>query len=414
MKFSVIAIGDELLIGQVTDTNSGRIARYLTPLGWEMQSVQVVPDSPQAIKVAIDQAFAQSQVVLMTGGLGPTKDDITKPVLCNYFGGEMVYDEATARQVASVVEMRHLTLNDYTRAQAWVPSSCRVIQNEVGTAPLMWFERDGKVLVSMPGVPFETETMMQRAVIPQLMNHFHSDIAIEYHTMVVVGIIESLLAMQLDEFERSLPQNLHLAYLPQAGYILLRLHGRDADAHKLHTMMQSYSNELHVILGDAIVSDEELPLSAIIGRLLRAKHLTLSTAESCTGGNIAHQITMVAGSSDYYKGSVVSYATSVKTDVLGVNSHDVDTYTVVSEPVAQQMAEGVARVLNTDCAIATTGVAGPCGGSDVTPVGTVWMAVNVCGNVVTQKKHYPGTRDRVIARATTDAQLLLLNALLKS
>ena len=411
MKYSVIAIGDELLIGQVTDTNSGWIARHLSPLGWEMQTVQVVADSPDAIEHAIDEAFAQSSVVLMTGGLGPTKDDITKPALCHYFGGEMVRDEQVARQVEWVVEQRHLKLNDYTRDQAIVPSSCRVIQNEVGTAPLMWFERDGKVLVSMPGVPFETQTMMQRAVIPQLMAHFHSDVTIEYRTMVVVGIIESLLAMQLDEFERSLPDNFHLAYLPQGGYMLLRLHGRHADAAVLHSQLERYMAQLHDILGDAIVSDEEKPLAAIVGQLLREKGLTLSTAESCTGGNIAHQITLVAGSSDYYKGSVVSYATAIKTDVLGVNQDDVDRYTVVSEPVARQMAAGVARVLGTDCSIATTGIAGPGGGDDENPVGTVWMAVNVCGNIVTVKKHYPGTRDRVITRATTDSLLLLLNHL---
>lgn len=413
MKYNIIAIGDELLIGQVTDTNSGWIARHLTPFGWELQGVQVVPDSSVSIKHAIDLAFSQSDVVLMTGGLGPTKDDITKPALCSYFGGEMVRDESVARQVEWVVEQRHLKLNDYTRDQAVVPSSCRIIQNEVGTAPLMWFERDGKVLVSMPGVPFETETMMQRAVIPQLMAHFHSDVTIEYRTMVVVGIIESLLAMKLDKFERSLPDNFHLAYLPQGGYMLLRLHGRHADAIVLHSQLERYMTELHDILGNAIVSDDEKSLSAIAGELLRARGLTLATAESCTGGNIAHQITSVAGSSDYFVGSVVSYATTVKIAVLGVSSVDVEKHTVVSEPVARQMAIGVARMLNTDCAISTTGIAGPGGGDAINPVGTVWIAVNVCGKIVAVKKHYPGERNRVITRATTDALLLLLDCLRK-
>ena len=411
MKYNIIAIGDELLIGQVTDTNSGWIARHLTPYGWKLQGVQVVPDDAAEIKRAIDIAFSQSDVALMTGGLGPTKDDITKPALCEYFGGEMLYDDEVARQVEWVVNQRHLKLNDYTRAQAMVPSSCNVIQNEVGTAPLMWFERDGKVLVSMPGVPFETETMMQRKVIPMLLHHYDNDVAIEHRTMVVVGIIESLLAMKLDTFERELPSYIHLAYLPQGGYIKLRLTGMAIDANALGHEMKVQACRLHDILGDAIVCDDDKPLSAIVGDMLRSKGMTLATAESCTGGNIAHEITSIAGSSDYFIGGVVSYATRVKTDVLNVSQADVDKFTVVSEEVARQMAKGVSRRLNTDCAIATTGIAGPSGGDENNPVGTVWMAVHVNGKTQTMKKHYPGTRERVIIRATTDSLLMLLDEL---
>ena len=411
MKYNIIAIGDELLIGQVTDTNSGWIARHLSPYGWKLQSVQVVADDAVEIKRAIDIAFHQSDVVLMTGGLGPTKDEITKPTLCKYFGGKMVHDDEVARQVEWVVEQRHLKLNDYTRAQAMVPSSCRVIQNEVGTAPLMWFERDGKVLVSMPGVPFETETMMQRKVISQLLCHFNSDAAIEHHTMVVIGIIESLLAMKLDTFERELPGSIHLAYLPQGGYIKLRLTGMSDSADALAREMKVQVNKLHDILGDAIVCDEDKPLSAIVGDILRSKGLTLATAESCTGGNIAHEITSIAGSSDYFVGSVVSYATRVKTDELNVSQADVDEFTVVSEPVAIQMAEGVANLLKTDCSVATTGVAGPTGGDETNPVGTVWIAVHVKGKTRAVRKHYPGERVRVITRATIDSLLMLLEAI---
>lgn len=411
MKYSVIVIGDELLIGQVTDTNSGWIARHMTPLGWEPNSVRVIADDAQAIKQAIDMAFAETDAVLMTGGLGPTKDDITKPALCEYFGGEMVYDEPTAKQVESIVEQRHLKLNDYTRAQAMVPTSCRVIQNQVGTAPIMWFERDGKVLVSMPGVPFETETMMKREVIPQLIRHFHSNVVIEYRTMVVVGIIESLLAMQLDEFERALPGHVHLAYLPSPGMIRLRLTGMWPDAEQLHALMDKLQAELHRLLGNAIVSDEDKSLAAIVGDSLRKKGLTLATAESCTGGNIAHEMTMVAGSSDYFVGAVVSYATRIKTQLLQVDAEDIKSHTVVSEPVVKEMAEGASRLLGTDCAVATTGIAGPSGGTADTPVGTVWMAAKVGERTVSVRKHYPGERDRVITRATSDALLLLLSLL---
>ena len=411
MNYSIIVVGDEILIGQVQDTNSGFIARQLTPFGWQAVSIRTVADDGQAIFDAIDEGFAHSDVILMTGGLGPTKDDITKPTLCRYFGGELVHDEATARNVEQIVAGRHLKLNDYTRAQAMVPSSCRVIQNQCGTAPLMWFERDGKVLVSMPGVPYETETMLIREVIPQLMEHFHHDVDIEFRHLMVTGIIESALAMTLDELERRLPQGIHLAYLPQPGIIHLRLTGQAADKQWLTSEMDRLVAELHQILGAHIVCDENLPLAGIIGNILRHRGLTMATAESCTGGNIAHEITAIAGSSDYFVGGVVSYHRDVKEKQLGVSASDIDTYGVVSKTVAEQMATGVCRLLGTDCAVATTGVAGPGGGTPDTPVGTVWMAARCGDRMVSQCKHIPGHRQRVIARATNDALLLLLSIL---
>ncbi len=411
MNYSIIVVGDEILIGQVQDTNSGFIARQLTPFGWQAVSIRTVADDGQAIFDAIDEGFAHSDVILMTGGLGPTKDDITKPTLCRYFGGELVHDEATARNVEQIVAGRHLKLNDYTRAQAMVPSSCRVIQNQCGTAPLMWFERNGKVLVSMPGVPYETETMLVREVIPQLMEHFHHDVDIEFRHLMVTGIIESALAMTLDEWERRLPQGIHLAYLPQPGIIHLRLTGQAADKQWLTSEMDRLVAELHQILGAHIVCDEDLPLAGIIGNILRHRGLTMSTAESCTGGNIAHEITAIAGSSDYFVGGVVSYHRDVKEKQLGVSASDIDTYGVVSKTVAEQMATGVCRLLGTDCAVATTGVAGPGGGTPDTPVGTVWMAARCGDRMVSQCKHIPGHRQRVIARATNDALLLLLSIL---
>ena len=423
MKYSIIAIGDELLIGQVTDTNSGWIARHMTPRGWDVNTVQVVPDDARQIELAIDRAFAQTDVILMTGGLGPTKDDITKPTLCRYFGGEMVLDEAVEANVRQVMERRHLKLNEYTRLQAMVPSSCRVIQNEMGTAPLMWFERDGKVLVSMPGVPFELQGMMERAVIPQLLARFNDGEDIEFRTFVVTGIIESALAMQLDEFERNLPHGIHLAYLPEGGIIRLRLTGSSTDARQINDDMERLSRQLHDLLGGHIIADGDKRLPEILGERLRERGLTLATAESCTGGNIAHQITSIAGSSDYFKGSVVSYANEVKISLLGVNEQDILNdelremarsildHGVVSEPVVRQMAEGACRAIGTDCAIATRGIAGPGGGTPTKPVGTVWMAAKCGDKVVTQVKQLPGDRDRVITRATLEAQLLLLSIL---
>lgn len=411
MNYSIIVVGDEILIGQVQDTNSGFIARQLTPFGWQAVSIRTVADDGQAIFDAIDEGFAHSDVILMTGGLGPTKDDITKPTLCRYFGGQLVHDEATARNVEQIVAGRHLKLNDYTRAQAMVPSSCRVIQNQCGTAPLMWFERNGKVLVSMPGVPYETETMLVREVIPQLMEHFHHDVDIEFRHLMVTGIIESALAMTLDEWERHLPHSIHLAYLPQPGIIHLRLTGQAADKQWLISEMDRLVAELHQILGAHIVCDENLPLAGIIGNILRHRGLTMATAESCTGGNIAHEITAIAGSSDYFVGGVVSYHRDVKEKQLGVSASDIDTFGVVSQTVAEQMATGVCRLLGTDCAVATTGVAGPGGGTPDTPVGTVWIAARCGDRMVSQCKHIPGHRQRVIARATNDALLLLLSIL---
>ena len=411
MKYSIIAIGDELLIGQVTDTNSGWIARHMTPRGWDVMTVQVVPDDASQITLAINRAMEQTDVVLMTGGLGPTKDDITKPTLCRYFGGEMVWNDDVERNVAAMAEKRGFALNEYTRQQALVPSSCRVIQNEVGTAPLMWFERDGKVLVSMPGVPFELQAMMERAVIPQLLARFNDGEDIEFRTLVVTGIIESALAMQLDEFERNMPTNIHLAYLPEGGIIRLRLTGSSTDAAALNADMERLTQQLHEMLGNHIIADGDKQLPEILGERLREKGLTLATAESCTGGNIAHQITSIAGSSDYFKGSVVSYANEVKINQLGVSEEDIAAHGVVSEPVVRQMVEGVCRLLGTDCGIATSGIAGPGGAVPGKPVGTVWMAAKCGDRVVAQVKRLPGDRSRVITRASTEAQLLLLSLL---
>ena len=413
MKYSIIAIGDELLIGQVTDTNSGWIARHLTPRGWDVDTVQVVPDDAEHIMRAIDRAIESTDVVLMTGGLGPTKDDITKPTLCRYFGGEMVLDADVERSVREVMERRGLELNEYTRLQAMVPSSCRVIQNEVGTAPLMWFEREGKVLVSMPGVPFELHAMMERAVIPQLLARFCDGEDIEFRTFVITGIIESSLAMMLDEFERGLPHGIHLAYLPEGGIIRLRLTGSSTDARQINADMDRLSCQLHDILGSHIIADGDKRLPEILGERLRTLGLTLSTAESCTGGNIAHQITSVAGSSDYFRGAVVSYANEVKTSLLGVDERDIIDHGVVSEPVVRQMVAGACRTLGTDCAIATSGIAGPGGGTPDKPVGTVWMAAKCGDRVVAQVKRLPGDRERVINRATLEGQLLLLSLLNK-
>lgn len=411
MEVSIIAIGDELLIGQVTDTNSGWIARHLSPLGWSVKSVRVIGDDSEEIFRAIDAAFAQTDIVLTTGGLGPTKDDITKPTLCRYFGGELVHSPEVEQNVLEVLAKRHLTINALTAAQAMVPSSCRVIQNRVGTAPIMWFEKDGKVLVALPGVPFETEQMMESEVIPQLVKRFVVNEHIEHRTFVVIDYMESRLAMRLEDFERQIPPYIHLAYLPKPGIIRLRLSGQHRDAALLRAEMDRLSELLRDTLGSSIVASEDKPIAAIVGDMLRGRGLSLSTAESCTGGNVAHAITAIAGSSDYFNGSVVAYSNTVKQEVLGVPADVLAEHGAVSEHTVRAMAEGVARLMHTQCAIATSGVAGPGGDTPEKPVGTVWVAVKCGDSVEAECYHLPGTRDRVIDRTTTNVLCKLLKLL---
>ncbi len=411
MKFSTIVIGDELLIGQVTDTNSGWIARHMAPLGWEPLSVRVIADDAAQIKLAIDQAFASTDLVLMTGGIGPTKDDITKQTLLSYFGGEMVLHEQSRRNVDEMFARRGIAMNELTAQQAMVPSSCQVILNEVGTAPIMWFERGNKVLVSMPGVPHETRTMMERAVIPRIVKRFHSDVDVEYRTMVVIDYAESALAEKLAPLEQQLPSYIHLAYLPEQGIIRLRLTGTHASHEVLNADMDRISQQLHKILGNCIIADADKPLAQIVGERLRKHQLTLSTAESCTGGNIAHKITEIAGSSDYFMGSVVSYSNDVKHRVLGVDQTVLDTCGAVSQPVVEQMVAGACNVCHTNCAVATSGVAGPGGGTPDKPVGTVWMAARVGDVTVSRCHHFNGSRAQIIDRATTHALIMLLHLL---
>lgn len=408
MKTAIIAIGDELLIGQVVDTNSSSIARMIDPAGWSIEWVKVIHDDADAIVRAVDEAFAVADVVLTTGGLGPTKDDITKLTLCNYFGGELRHDPDVLENIKEIFQRRGIQLNALTEAQALVPTSCRVIQNRVGTAPIMWFERnDGKVLVSMPGVPFETVQMFQAEVFPQLLKKFHSEEHIAHRCIIVEGLTESKVAMQLNDWEDALPDFIHLAYLPKPGIIRLRLDGHHPDNNLLQSTLDNLHAQLCQRFADNLLADADLtPEEALLLRL-RAKKLTLATAESCTGGNIAHRITAIAGCSDCYNGSIVSYANDVKINILGIKKESIEAHGVVSEEVVAQMAEGVKKAIGTDCAIATSGIAGPSGATPNKPVGTVCIAIATPERTIASTFHFPGTRDRVIDRASTTALTLL-------
>ena len=411
MDVSIIVIGDEILIGQVIDTNSGDIARMLNPYGWKVNDVQVVGDDAPQILCAINRAFESSDVVLTTGGLGPTKDDITKSTLCQYFGGELYKNDEVLENVKEVVAKRGLKLNELTATQAIVPSSCQVIQNRVGTAPLMWFEKEGKVLVSMPGVPFETQQMFREAVLPMLLNKFNSDVTIEHRTILITGWSESRLAMEISDWEDALPSYIHLAYLPKPGLIRLRLDGTHPDGNFINQELDRYKNELIERFGDDILHPDDLTPPEILLYHLNRLGLTVSTAESCTGGNIAHEITAIAGSSSAFMGSVIAYSNDVKHRVLGVKNETLETYGAVSIPTVEEMANGVCSVIDTQCSIVTSGIAGPGGGTPDKPVGTVCIAAKTPHGIVSAVHHFPGNRSRVIDRATTTAIISLIQEL---
>ncbi len=407
MRLSIIVIGDEILIGQVTDTNSGAVARMFGPMGWTVRNIYTIGDGYDEIFETVNRAMDESDLVITTGGLGPTKDDITKGVMTDIFGGELIHDPAVTENIHEVFSKRGLKMNPLTEAQAMVPSSCRVVQNRFGTAPVMWFERGGKVLVSMPGVPFETEGMLPE-VARLVKERFHADETLLHHSLMVAGITESALAQHLADFEDSLGQGLHLAYLPTPGLIRLRLDGRGTDGSGIELRFDEAVNRLKSRLGDLMIYDGDATAAEILLRKLADRKLTVATAESCTGGNIAHRLTSIPGSSESFLGGVVSYANEVKSGVLGVNPADIEAHGAVSREVVEQMAVGACRATGARCSMATSGIAGPGGGSDEKPVGTVWMAWAVDGHVESRVFHFPGNRSRVIDRATTEALLGLL------
>lgn len=411
MKYIVLAIGDELLAGQVVDTNSGAIARMLQPYGWESERVEVIADGALALEEALTRALEDVDVVLTTGGLGPTKDDETKQTLANLFGGRLVESPEVLANVRRVVEARGLRLNDLTAAQAMVPDCCRVIQNLVGTAPIMWFDRPGgKVVVSLPGVPFETLEMMQREVLPQLVERFPTRDALMRETVVVYNISESALAQILAPWEEKLPPYAHLAYLPKPGVLRLRLDGRHRNGEFLKEEMTRLHGELlSLIPRENFMADGDVtPEEELLRRLTDAGQ-TVTTAESCTGGTIASRLTTIAGASAAFRGGVVAYANGVKTAALGVSAEALAREGAVSCPVVEQMALGAKMLCGADFAVATSGIAGPGGGSDEKPVGSVWMAVATPdGRVMSKCYHFPGNRARVIDRAATTALLNLL------
>lgn len=407
IKVEIITIGDEILIGQIIDTNSAWMATQLNQYGFEIHRITSVHDNAQQIKEAITYAFTQAQVVLLTGGIGPTKDDITKHTLCEYFHTQLVYSQDVYDNILQLFKHRPHVMNPLTAAQAMVPESCTVIQNRVGTAPITWFEKDGKILVSMPGVPYEMMHNMTTQIIPRLAKHFNTP-NILHQTIITYGIPESQLAIMLTDWENSLPQHIHLAYLPNNGLVKLRLSGVSDNKENIKKEIQQLFDQLTPLLEDAIIAHEDITPQAYIGKLLKEKQQTISTAESCTGGNIAHLITSIPGSSAYYKGSIIAYANEIKVKLLGVDEDAITQHGAVSQEVVEQMAKGARERMNTHYAIATSGIAGPDGETPDKPVGTTWIAIATHNKVVSKKFQFGKLREQNINRATQAALTLLI------
>ncbi len=407
---SIITIGDELLIGQVIDTNSAWMASELNKNGIWLKRRVAVGDQREEIIRALKEESQEADIVLITGGLGPTADDITKPVLNEYFGGKMITDAGALENVKTIFARFNRPMLESNLRQAEVPDVCTVIPNKRGTAPGMWFEKEGKIYVSMPGVPHEMKGMMTDFVIPRLPSYFSMPFIIS-RTLLTVGIGESFLSEMIKDFEKQLPASIKLAYLPNYGMVRLRLTaiGDDKDAIEAEADQQFLLLKEQV--NEYLVTDEDESLASVVGRLLKTKGQTLSTAESCTGGYIAHLLTAKAGASAFYKGSVVSYANEVKASLLKVDAGTLANKGAVSEETVKQMATGCLNLLHTDYCIAVSGIMGPDGGSDEKPVGTVWIAVTGKNNMIAEKFHLRFDRTRNI-ELTANYGLNLLRKLI--
>lgn len=412
MKAELITIGDELLIGQIVDTNSAWMAAELNNIGIEVVQITSISDNNKAITETLDATLLRADVILITGGLGPTNDDLTKKVLTAYFDSELINHQPTLNHITQLFQKRGLPLTRLNEEQALVPACCDVLFNENGTAPGMWFRARNRIVVSMPGVPFEMKGIMQDHVLPRL-SEMNRGQAIAHRTLLTIGLPESILAETIESWENALPRHIKLAYLPSPEHVKLRLTARGERQEELNKQIEDQIEKLKILIPDVLFGFNDDTLASVTGRLLSGQGKTLSTAESCTGGNIAHQITLVVGSSDWYRGSVVAYSNEIKSKLLGVSEQDLEQYGAVSEPVVRQMAEGVRRLMGTDYSVATSGIAGPGGGSEEKPVGLVWMAVSGPNGTIAQQMKFSNNRERNITRSTQAAlnqlRLTLLN-----
>lgn len=414
MKAAIVTIGDEILIGQIVDTNSAYIAKALDKIGIATHEMLSISDDKQHILNTFQSIQNKVEVVVITGGLGPTKDDITKKTFCDYFQDNLVENEVVLTHVKSIIEgIYKRPITQINRDQALVPSTAKVLFNQMGTAPGMWMEKENTVFISLPGVPYEMKYLIDNEVIPNLVQKFKRPYII-HQTIMTYGTGESLIAEQIEEWEDKLPDYIKLAYLPSPGKVRLRLTARGEDKGLLQTAIAQQVKMLDELIHDIIVGyNEDEPIEVVLGKLLTEKKLTIATAESCTGGKIASVLTAVSGASNYFKGSVVSYATQSKIDVLGVSKNTIDKFSVVSAQVATEMVLGIQKIAQVDYAIATTGNAGPAKGDSVSDLGIVFIAIATPAGVFVEEFNFGQPREKVIDRAVGKSLELVYKEILK-
>ncbi|HQZ23946.1 MAG TPA: competence/damage-inducible protein A [Flavobacterium sp.] len=415
MKASIITIGDEILIGQIVDTNSGFIAKSLDRIGVEIHEMISISDNKQHILDTFEKLQNKVDLVIITGGLGPTKDDITKKTFCDYFDDELVVNEDVLKHVTQIIEgFYKRKITQLNIDQALVPSKCTVLHNQVGTAPGMWMKKENTVFISLPGVPFEMKYLVENEIIPKIVVEYKRPYII-HKTVLTYGIGESLLAETIENWENNLPDFIKLAYLPSPGRVRLRLSARGTDKEFLEKSIFENVTSLSKILGDSIVGfDDDETLETVLGRLLTQQNKTISTAESCTGGKIAQILTSVSGASKYFKGSIVSYATETKIALLGISEDLIKQHSVVSAEVAREMAINIQKLMKTDYAIATTGNAGPSKGDSDAEVGAVFIALATPNEVIIEEFNFGQPRDKVIDRAAVKSLEMLRKEILKN
>jgi len=412
MQAEIITIGEELLIGQIVNTNAAWIAERLNEAGISVRQVSVVSDSENEILRILGEAYQRSELVIMTGGLGPTRDDVTKLALCRFFDTNLVLNDEVLEDVRTLFSRRNLGLTELNRQQAMVPEMAKIIRNQNGTAPGLWLEKEGRICVAIPGVPYEMKTMIEDHILPELKKR-RKDRFIVHRTILTQGIGESFLSEIIAEWENSLPQFIKLAYLPSPGMVRLRLSASGSKEAELREALSGEEEKLLKLIPQYIWGFERETLEEVIGRLLKEKGLTVSTAESCTGGFLAQKITSVAGSSAYFRGSIVAYANELKTRFLWVNENLIKKHGAVSRNVVEAMAINGCQTMSSDFCVATSGIAGPTGGTPEKPVGSVWIAVAFGEKVTSKLLHLGDQRDRNIARASLAALALLREKILE-
>lgn len=413
IRAEILTIGDEILFGQIIDTNTQWIGSELTGIGIRTVRKTSVGDDKKDIIAAFTDAGKRAEVVIVTGGLGPTKDDVTKYAFCEYFGSTLKINEDALTLITAFFAKRGRAMTELNIQQAALPDNCTYVPNQWGTAPGMWFEKDGVVYVSLPGVPYEMKSLMEFEILPRLKQRFVLNV-IQHKSVRTIGIGESFLAEKIAAWESALPDHIRLAYLPHFGQVKLRLTGTGDNADVLNTQLLEQTELVRPIIDEYIFGYDQDELESVIAALLISQHATVGTAESCTGGFVSHRLTSLPGSSAYFQGAIVSYSNELKMKLLGVSGDTLAENGAVSEQTAKEMAEGARRVLGTTYAIATTGIAGPDGGSAEKPVGTVWIACATPTETVTQLLKLANIRSINIEMTSTYALNLLRKAILKS